>query len=92
MTLEMTYRSGQLTDLAPSRPIGMSGRKQKTWRRLATIAAILFVLASAKVMANPQVRRPVANFIYFYQQTENLGIWDRLMFSVLMTRTTEPSS
>ena len=70
----------------------MSGRKQKTWRRVAIIAALVCALASAKVMANPQVRRPVANFIYFYQQTENLAIWDRLMFSVLMTRTTEPSS
>ena len=56
------------------------------------IAALVCVAASAKVMANPSVRRPVAQFIHFYQQTEELGLWDRLMFTVLMTRTTEPSS
>ena len=59
---------------------------------MAAIAALLCAAASVKVMANPSVRRPVAHFIEFYQQTEDLGMWNRLVLSVVMTKATEPSS
>ena len=53
---------------------------------------LLCAAASVKVMANPSVRRPVAQFIYFYHQTDNMDLWERVVYSVLMTKTTEPSS
>ena len=56
------------------------------------IATLLCAAASVKVMANPAVRRPVAQFIYFYQQPDHMDVWERVVYSVLMTKATEPSS
>lgn len=71
----------------------MNRGKQRSWKRLAAFAALLCVAASAHVMANPTIRKPVAQFIYFYEQTPDLSLWDRVVYSVLMTKTaTEPSS
>jgi hypothetical protein len=43
-------------------------------------------------MANPEVRRPVAQFIYFYQQTDDMNLWQRIVYSWLLAKTTTPSS
>ena len=60
---------------------------------MALAMAFVCAAASAKVMANPSVRKPVAQFIYFYEQTEDLSLWERVVYSVLMTKSaTEPSS
>ena len=55
-----------------NRPMGMDRTQNRGWRRVAIIAALLCAAASVKVMANPEVRRPVAQFIYFYQQTDDM--------------------
>jgi hypothetical protein len=68
----------------------MGGRY--TWKRIAAIAMLLCAAASMKLMADPCFRRPVAQFIYFYQQTEDLSLWERVVYSLLMTKATEPSS
>jgi len=53
---------------------------------------LLCAAISLKAIANPEVRRPVVQFIYFYQQsevsqdTQALGLWDRILYSVLMTK------
>ena len=59
---------------------------------MAIIAALLCAAASVKVMANPEVRRPVARFIYFYQQTDDMNLWQRIVYSWLLAKTTTPSS
>jgi len=82
----------ELTDGRWTRPIGMSRSKQKGWKRVAAIAALLCAAASVKVMANPAVRRPVAQFIYFYQQTEQMDVWERVVYSVVMTKTASPET
>lgn len=70
-----------------------AGRKQRG-KRLAIVLALLCASASVKVAASPGVRRPVAQFIHFYEQTKSLdetqamSLWDRVLFSVLMTKTT----
>lgn len=57
------------------------------------IAALVCAAASVTMLANPCVRRPVAKFIYFYQQEEDLGPLERILYSLVMTNsTTEPSS
>jgi hypothetical protein len=56
------------------------------------IAALLCAAVSVKVMANPAIRRPVAQFIYFYEQAEDAGFVERIVYSVVMTKSTEPSS
>jgi hypothetical protein len=61
-----------------------------TFRRIALVAALIF--AAASMMANPTVRRPVAKFIYFYQQTDDMNLWERVVYSLLLTKSTEPSS
>ena len=91
MTKSIEYGS-RLTVPAASRPIGMNRGKQKGWRRVAIVAALLCAAASVKVMANPAIRRPVAHFIYFYQQADDAGFWERIVYSALMTKSTEPSS
>ena len=62
----------------------------KSRKRVAILAALLCAAASVKVVANPSVQRPVATFIYFYQQGEDLGPFARVLYSVVMT--TAPSS
>jgi hypothetical protein len=89
MKAEFQYESGsQLTLGDVSRPIGMS----RGWKRIAIVAAFACGLASVKVMANPNVRRPVAQFIHFYQQTDDMNLWERVVYSWLLAETTEPSS
>src|SRR5215467_11754519 len=96
-TQRMADAMTNLTEAGGSRPTGMRQGKPKSWRRLAAVAVLLCVAASAKVMDNPAVKRPVAHFIHFYQQTDNVGWVDRVVYSVLMTKaisleSTEPSS
>jgi len=81
-----------LTGIERIRPISMHRSKQRSWRRLAAVVALLCAGASVRVAANPCVRRPVVHFIQFYEQTEDLGLWNRLVVSVLMTKASEPSS
>jgi len=82
-----------LTVPAGNRPTGMRRAKQRSWKRLAAIAVLLCAAASARVVANPAVRRPVVQFMNFYEQTPELGVWERVVYSVLMTKeATEPSS
>jgi hypothetical protein len=64
---------------------------------VAIAAALLCAAASVKVMATPSVRRPVVQFIHFYEQSqpaidkdgqsEDMSLWDRVLFSLLMTKT-----
>jgi hypothetical protein len=70
------------------RPIGMS----RGVKKIAIVAAIACGLASVKVMANPNIRRPVAQFIHFYQQSDDMNLWERVVYSLLLAKTTEPSS
>lgn len=55
-------------------------------------ALLLCAALSMKAIANPGIRRPVVQFIYFYQQsqepegTEALNLWDRVLYSLLMTK------
>jgi len=64
--------------------------KIRNW--LVMAAVLLCTAVSVKAFANPGVRRPVVQFIYFYEQsetsqdTQSLGLWDRLLYSVLMTK------
>ena len=71
----------------------MGRGKQLRRKGIVLMLALLFAGVSVRAMANPCVRRPVAQFIYFYQQGEDLGLWERVLYGVLMTKsTTEPSS
>jgi hypothetical protein len=70
----------------------MNRRQNQGWRRLAIVALLLCVAASAKVMANPCIRRPVAQFIHFYQQTDDMNLWERVVYSWLLAKATPPSS
>ena len=54
------------------------------------VAALLCAAASVKVAANPAISRPVVQFIHLYEQTDDLGIFDRLLLSFLIS--TAPSS
>jgi hypothetical protein len=77
-------KSKQLTLAAVSRPISMRPLR----RRVAILATLVCGLASMKVMANPSVRRPVAQFIYFYQQSDDMNLWERVVYSLLLAKTT----
>jgi hypothetical protein len=55
------------------------------------IVAFLGVAASLKVMADPCVQRPVTKFIYFYQQSDDMNLWERAVYSLLLTKTTVSS-
>jgi hypothetical protein len=63
------------------------------WKRAAIGAAMLGALASAEAMANPSIHRPVVQFIHFYEesqvdeQTQGMTLWDRILYSLLMTTT-----
>ena len=61
-------------------------------REIAIVGAVACGLASVRVMANPGIRRPVAQFIYFYQQTGDMNLWERVIYSLLLAETTGPSS
>ena len=58
------------------------------WKRTAAIVALLGATASVKVMADPCVQRPVTRFIYFYQQSDDMNLWERVVYSLLLTQTT----
>jgi hypothetical protein len=84
MKSEFQNESTALLTRAPmARPISMSAN----WRRVALIAALACGFASVRVMANPNVRRPVAQFMYFYQQSDDMNLWERVVFSCLLTKT-----
>jgi hypothetical protein len=85
----MDATMSELTNYEAIRPINMSRRKQRGWKRIAAVAAMLAAAASAKVAVDSQVCRPVIRFIQFYEQTEDLGVLNRVLLSVFMT--TEPS-
>ena len=70
----------------------MNRSKSKGLKRLALVATLLCAAASVRVAANPCIRRPVAQFIYFYEQTDDLNVWERVVYSWLQSKTTEPSS
>ena len=69
-----------------------TGMRGKHIRRTVILLALLCGCASVKLVANPSVRRPVAQFIYFYEQTPDLSLWDRVVYSLLSARTTGPAS
>ncbi|GEM_PF-6086019 len=81
-TMTMTY----LTEESSNRPIGMGGRKLLNWKRLAAVAALFCAAASIPVVANPCVTRPVTRFIQFYEQGQDLDLWQRVLLSLLMTK------
>jgi len=72
---------------------GMRAKRMPVWKRAAIAAAMLGALASAKVMANPSIHRPVVEFIHFYEEsqveaeTQDMSLWDRILYSLLMTTT-----
>jgi hypothetical protein len=74
--------SKQLTLTAVARPTGMS----PLWRRVAILAALTCGFASIKVMANPNVRRPVAQFIYFYEHTDDMNMLERVVYSLVLAK------
>jgi hypothetical protein len=61
-------------------------------KRAAMIFVLLTAVSGASVMAKPAVRRPVSQFIQFYQSSDDMGVWERVVYSVLATRTTGSSS
>jgi hypothetical protein len=83
---------GELQTLR-TKPRPTSMRRSTSWRQIALILAVACGLASVKAMANPSIRRPVAQFIYFYQQTDDMHLWERVVYSWLLSEeTTAPSS
>jgi hypothetical protein len=58
---------------------------------MAAVVLLLCAAASVKVMANPSVQRPVAQFIYFYGQSDASNLWERVIYSVLLTNTATSS-
>jgi hypothetical protein len=78
--------TSNLTVRQKSRHTGMR------WRRLGIVAGLICAAASMKLVASPSVRRPVAKFIYFYQQTDDMNLLERVVYGLLKTNSTEPSS
>jgi hypothetical protein len=58
---------------------------------MAAVVLLLCAAASVKVMAKPSVQRPVAQFIYFYGQSDASNLWERVIYSVLLANTTVSS-
>lgn len=59
--------------------------------------AVLFLAAMTLKAAYeaPEIRRPVCRFMYFYQEaekSESFGLWERIVFSVLLAKSSTPSS
>ena len=63
----------------------------KRLKRVAAATALLGAAASLKVMADPCVQRPVSQFIYFYEQGDDMNLWERVVYSLLLTKTTASS-
>jgi hypothetical protein len=62
--------------------------RRKKWRRIAVLAALFCLFASVKMVANPEVRRPVARFIHFYEQTDDMNLWERVVYSWVLAKVT----
>jgi len=69
----------------------MRREQNKKWRRLAILAALFCIVASVKVMATPSIRRPVVHFIHFYQQADDMGLWERFVYSLIEWKSSNPS-
>lgn len=54
---------------------------------MAAVAALLCAAASVRVVASPSIRCPVAKFIHFYQQTDDMNLWERVVYSWLLAKT-----
>jgi hypothetical protein len=70
----------------------MNRSKHKGLKRIAALAGLVCLAASVQVVANPCFRRPVANFIYFYQQPDDMNVLERVVYGWLSVKTTQPSS
>ena len=55
-------------------------------KRFAIFGIFIVALGGARVLATPHLRRPVVQFLYFYQQSDDLGPWERLVYSLLLAR------
>jgi hypothetical protein len=66
--------------------------RPNSMKRAAIVLMLLSAALGARQMANPSVRRPVVQFIHFYQQSEDMSVWERVIYSLLLTRSTEPAS
>jgi len=71
------------------RLMGMMQEQSKNWRRLAILVALFCIGASFKVMATPSIRRPVVHFIHFYQQSDDMGLWERFVYSLIEMKSTK---
>jgi len=60
-------------------------------KRAAMTLILLSAIGGAGVMAKPAVRKPVVTFIQFYQSSDDMGLWERVVYSVLATRSNSPS-
>jgi hypothetical protein len=56
-------------------------------RRILMIVALVSALGAIKMAANPHVRRPVQQFIHFYQQQDDdMGFLPRAVYSWLLAK------
>jgi hypothetical protein len=58
---------------------------------LAILAALFVAVASLKLMATPSIRRPVVHFIHFYEQADDMGLWERFVYSLIQAKASDPS-
>lgn len=54
----------------------------------AALILLLLSAGGASVMAKPTVREPLARFIHFYEQSDDMGLWERVVYCVLAVRST----
>jgi hypothetical protein len=69
----------------------MTREQNNKRRRVAILLAVFCILASVKVMATPSIRRPVVHFIHFYQQADDMGLWERFVYSLIEFKSSNPS-
>jgi hypothetical protein len=56
-------------------------------KRILMIVALVSALGAIKMAANPQIRRPVQHFIYFYnQQDSSMEFLPRAVYSWLLAQ------
>ena len=67
----------------------MRQQQNEKGRRLAILIALFCIVASVKVMATPSIRRPVTHFIHFYQQADDMGLWERFVYSLIEFKSTQ---
>jgi len=59
-------------------------------RRILWIAALVSALGAIKLAANPQIRRPVQQFIHLYRQMDDdMGFLQRAVYSWLLAQRSE---